>query len=62
MIPKFALGAATAAALLLAGPTRVKHLLVEGRQIVTDGHVTTLDMPTVIARQNRLAMELKERM
>jgi cytosine/adenosine deaminase-related metal-dependent hydrolase len=49
------------AALLLAGPTRVKHLLVEGRQIVADGHVTTLDMPTVIARQNTLAMELKER-
>ncbi|MFT6022830.1 MAG: cytosine/adenosine deaminase-related metal-dependent hydrolase [Ascidiaceihabitans sp.] len=48
------------AALLLAGPTRVKHLLVEGRQIVTDGHVTTLDMPTVIARQNTLAMELRE--
>lgn len=48
------------AALLLAGPTRVKHLLVEGRQIVTDGHVTTLDMPTVIARQNTLAMGLRE--
>ncbi|MDP4991753.1 MAG: 8-oxoguanine deaminase, partial [Marivita lacus] len=26
------------AALLLAGPTRVKHLLVEGRQVVRDGH------------------------
>lgn len=48
------------AALLLAGPTRVKHLLVEGRQIVADGHVTTLDMPTVITRQNTLAMELRE--
>lgn len=48
------------AALLLAGPTRVKHLVVEGRQIVADGHVTTLDMPTVIARQNTLAMELRE--
>ena len=49
------------AALLLAGPTRVKHLLVEGRQIVADGHVTTLDLPSVIARQNRLAMELRDR-
>jgi cytosine/adenosine deaminase-related metal-dependent hydrolase len=48
------------AALLLAGPTRVKHLLVEGRQVVADGHVKTLDMPTVIARQNTLAMELRE--
>ncbi|MGJ8604310.1 MAG: 8-oxoguanine deaminase [Marivita sp.] len=46
------------AALLLAGPTRVKHLLVEGRQIVRDGHVTTLDLPRVIERQNRLAQAL----
>jgi cytosine/adenosine deaminase-related metal-dependent hydrolase len=50
------------AALLLAGPTRVKHLLVEGRQIVADGHVKTLDMPTVIARQNTLAMGLREQL
>ncbi|MDG1469987.1 MAG: 8-oxoguanine deaminase [Ascidiaceihabitans sp.] len=48
------------AALLLAGPTRVKNLLVEGRQIVADGHVTTLDMPSVIARQNTLALGLRE--
>jgi cytosine/adenosine deaminase-related metal-dependent hydrolase len=50
------------AALLLAGPTRVKHLLVEGRQIVADGHVTTLDMPIVIARQNTLALGLREQL
>ncbi len=46
------------AALLLAGPTRVKHLLVEGRQIVRDGHVTTIDLPRVIERQNTLALAL----
>ncbi|MFP7673660.1 8-oxoguanine deaminase [Marivita sp. S0852] len=46
------------AALVLAGPTRVKHLLVEGRQIVDAGHVTTIDLPTVIARQNALARQL----
>ena len=34
------------AALLLAGPTRVKHLFVEGRQIVRDGQITTIDLPT----------------
>ncbi|WP_299788851.1 8-oxoguanine deaminase [uncultured Marivita sp.] len=45
-------------ALLLAGPTRVKHLLVEGRQIVCDGHVTTIDLPRVIERQNSLARAL----
>jgi cytosine/adenosine deaminase-related metal-dependent hydrolase len=48
------------AALLLAGPTRVKHLFVEGRQIVRDGHVATLDLPQVIARQNDLARKLAE--
>ncbi len=47
------------AALLLAGPTRVKHLFVEGRQIVRDGHVTTIDMPKVIERQNMLAQQLR---
>ncbi len=46
------------AALLLAGPVRVKHLFVEGRQIVRDGHIVTLDMPRVIERQNELARAL----
>ena len=46
------------AALLLAGPTRVQHLFVEGRQIVRDGQVTSIDLPRVIARQNRLASAL----
>ncbi len=43
------------AALLLAGPTRVKHLFVEGRQIVDDGQMRTIDLPKVIERQNKLA-------
>lgn len=46
------------AALLLAGPTTVKHLLVDGRHIVRDGVVATLDLPAVIARQNALALRL----
>ena len=46
------------AALLLAGPTRVKHLLAEGRQIVRDGHVTSIDLPRVVERQNALARAL----
>jgi len=46
------------AALLLAGPTKVKHLFVEGRQVVRDGHVTTIDLPQVIGRQARLANAL----
>ncbi|GHG91205.1 8-oxoguanine deaminase [Pseudodonghicola xiamenensis] len=47
------------AALLLAGPARVKHLLVEGRQVVRDGDIVTLDLAQVISRQNRLAAALK---
>ncbi len=47
-------------ALLLAGPTRVKHLFVEGRQIVRDGQITTIDLPKTIETQNRLASALVE--
>ena len=46
------------AALLLAGPTRVRDLFVEGRQIVRDGELATLDLRRVIEQQNRLARRL----
>lgn len=46
------------AALLLAGPTRVKHLLVEGRLVVKDSQIATLDLPRVIERQTALAKAL----
>lgn len=46
-------------ALLLAGPSRVKHLFVEGRQIVDDGHITSIDLARVIERQNGLARALQ---
>ena len=46
------------AALLLAGPTKVRDLFVEGRQVVRDGRVTTLDLGRVIERQNALARRL----
>ena len=46
------------AALLLAGATRVRHLFVEGRQVVRDGGLTTVDLPALIARQNALAAGL----
>ncbi|MEM9871246.1 MAG: 8-oxoguanine deaminase [Pseudomonadota bacterium] len=48
------------AALVLAGPMAVRDLFVEGRQIVRDGQVTTLDLRSVIARQNTLARALAE--
>ncbi|WP_171133524.1 MULTISPECIES: 8-oxoguanine deaminase [unclassified Ruegeria] len=46
------------AALLLAGPTQVKHLFVEGRQIVRDGAIATIDLPRVVETQNRMARAL----
>ncbi|MGI3165167.1 8-oxoguanine deaminase [Pseudooceanicola sp. 200-1SW] len=46
------------AALLLAGPMRVKHLLVEGRQLVRDGQMPHLDLAALAAHQRRLAQEL----
>jgi len=46
------------AALLLAGPTRVRDLIVEGRRVVADGRMVTIDLPHVIARQNSLAARL----
>jgi cytosine/adenosine deaminase-related metal-dependent hydrolase len=50
------------AALVLAGPQKVRDLFVEGRQVVRDGHLTTLDLPHIIAQQNRLALRLAERL
>ena len=50
------------AALLLAGPTRVRDLLVEGRRIVRDGQMVTVDLAHVIERQNRLARRLADRL
>ncbi|HBS50670.1 MAG TPA: 8-oxoguanine deaminase, partial [Rhodobacteraceae bacterium] len=46
------------AALLLAGPTRVKHLFVEGRAVVEDGRMASIDLARTVARQTRLAAAL----
>ncbi len=48
------------AALLLAGPNRVRDLFVEGRQVVRDGQMTTIELGTVVEEQNRLAAQLSE--
>ena len=37
-----------------------RHLLVEGRQVVRDGQMVTVDLPRVIERQNALARKLAE--
>jgi len=49
------------AALLLAGPTTVRDLFVEGRQVVRDGNLVTLDMTATLERQRFLAEKLKDR-
>ena len=46
------------ATLLLAGPTKVRDLFVEGRQIVGDSQMLTIDLPRVVERQNHLARRL----
>lgn len=48
------------AALLLAGPTTVRDLFVEGRQVVRDGHMVTVDLSQIVTRQNALARKLSE--
>ncbi len=49
------------AALLLAGPTRVRDLFVEGRQIVSEGVVVSFDLERAIQTQNKLARKLAEK-
>lgn len=48
------------AALVLCGPLPVRHLFVEGRQVVAEGQLCTLDLPRLIERQNALARRLAE--
>jgi cytosine/adenosine deaminase-related metal-dependent hydrolase len=48
------------AAILLAGPRAVRHLFVEGRQVVRDGAVLTVDLPRVVERARALTRRLME--
>jgi cytosine/adenosine deaminase-related metal-dependent hydrolase len=48
------------AALLLAGPTSVRDLFVNGRGVVRDGQITTVDLGAMLARQRQMAHNLKE--
>ena len=45
-------------ALLLCAPAKARHTVVNGRVVVRDGQLTTLDLPPLIERQNRLALQL----
>ena len=46
------------AAILLAGPTTVRDLLVEGRIVVDNGQLATMDLQALVRRQNELAKGL----
>ncbi|MEZ5732203.1 MAG: 8-oxoguanine deaminase [Paracoccaceae bacterium] len=46
------------AALILCGPNSVRDLFVEGRPIVRDGRLLTIDLVHIVAEQNRLAKRL----
>jgi cytosine/adenosine deaminase-related metal-dependent hydrolase len=48
------------AALLLAGPNRVRDLLVEGRIVVQDGQLATVDLDQVLRVQSDLVQRLSE--
>jgi cytosine/adenosine deaminase-related metal-dependent hydrolase len=43
------------AATLFCAPTRARFAVVHGRVVVEDGRLTTVDLPGVVARHNRLA-------
>lgn len=46
------------AALVLAGPSKVRDLFIEGRRVVAYGEMQTIDLASVIVGQNKLASAL----
>ncbi len=46
------------AALVFCDPGRVAWSVIDGRVVVRDGFLTTIDLPNVVARHNRLATKL----
>ena len=46
------------AALLFCQVPRVRHSIVNGRVVVRDGRVATLDLPVLLERHNALAADL----
>ena len=48
------------AALLFCHVPRVRHSIVNGRFVVRDGEITSLDLPVLVERHNRLAARLAQ--
>ena len=49
------------AALLFCAPRRADYTIVNGRIVVREGRLTTIELPPLIARHNRLAQQLVDR-
>ena len=49
------------AAILLAGPTLARDVFVNGKQLVSEGRITTLDQRALARRQNQQMQALQER-
>jgi 8-oxoguanine deaminase len=48
------------AALMLCASAPAVHTVVNGKRVVKDGQLTTVDLPVLIERHNRLAMQLAQ--
>ncbi|MEM9062051.1 MAG: 8-oxoguanine deaminase [Pseudomonadota bacterium] len=48
------------AGLVLSGPHRPKEVWIEGRQVVRDGHLTTIDLEASLRRHQQLSRQLIE--
>ena len=46
------------AALVFCAPSQVAHSVINGKQVVKDGHLLSIDLPLVIERHNQLAHQL----
>jgi len=46
------------AALVFCTPQTVRHSIINGKPVVTDGHLLPLDLPPLVAEHNRLARQL----
>ena len=49
------------AAILLAGPSLARDVFVNGKQVVADSQITTVDQRVLAARQNRQMRALQDR-
>ena len=48
----------TLAALVFCAPPKVAFSIINGRTIVKDGQLLTVDLPILLERHNRLAADL----